>query len=364
MSILSIFNIGKERYPALTGVRAIGAAAVFFSHLPFLLGFRFTVDVIVLFFVLSGFLIVYIYYREAPGSSLSLFSYFVNRFARIYPVYFLIVSIAIWHNHDFRPLLLFKNYTLTHALFHNMKDVLVQPSWSLTVEECFYLLAPLIMLLIRKFNYFISLAFGVGMLLLAILISVAPFSFLHTPTFVFTTTFFGYFFAFYAGAWLALHILKKEEAGRVKRKGITYTLIGSVGTLIALAAQVYIYRFPVSQNIPALVGVNNFVLPVPVTILYFGLITENTLLARVLSGKLLGLLGRTSYAFYLLHQLFIDLIALPYLSKYFEGHYNLFVIVSFIAVQIMALLIFVFYEEPLNKFIRRRVGAKKQPRVV
>ena len=92
MSILSIFNIGKERYPALTGVRAIGAAAVFFNHLPFLLGFHFTVDVIVLFFVLSGFLIVYIYYKSAPGLSLGLFNYFINRFARIYPVYFLIVS--------------------------------------------------------------------------------------------------------------------------------------------------------------------------------------------------------------------------------------------------------------------------------
>jgi len=359
MSILSIFNIGKERYPALTGVRAVGAAAVFFNHLPFLLGFRFTVDVIVLFFVLSGFLIVYIYYRSAPGSSLSLFNYFVNRFARIYPVYFLIVSIAIWYNHDFRPLLLFKNYTLTHSLFHNIKDVLLQPSWSLTVEECFYLLAPLIMLLIRKFNFLVSFAFGVGMLLLALLISTGPFSFLHTPKFVFDTTFFGYFFAFYCGAWLALLILKKEKEGSVKRKGIVFTLAGSVGTLIALAAMAYIYLFPIDQHFWEWICLNNFILPLPVTVLYFGLITENSLLARVLSGKLFGLLGRTSYAFYLLHQLFIDLIALPYLLKYFGGHYNLFVVASFIAVQLLALGIFVFYEEPLNKLIRKKVGGKK-----
>jgi len=360
MSILSIFNIGKERYPALTGARAIGAAAVFFCHLPFLLGYRFTVDVIVLFFVLSGFLIVYIYYQAAPGSSLNLIKYFVNRFARIYPVYFLIVSIAIWHNHDFRPLLLFKSYTLTHSLFHNMRDVIVQPSWSLTVEECFYLLAPLIMLLIRKFNFIVSFAFGIGMLLVALLVSLAPFSFLHTPDFVFTTTFFGYFFAFYAGAWLALQILKREKEGSVKRKGIVFTIAGFSGTMIALAASAWLYRFPVSQNIPALVCLNNFILPVPVTILYFGLITEDSLLARVLSGKILGLLGRTSYAFYLLHQLFIDFIALPYLLKYFDGHYNLFVFVSFISVQLLALLIFVFYEEPVNKFIRGKVRIFRQ----
>jgi len=355
MSILSIINIGRERYPALTGVRAIGATAVFFSHLPFLMGFRFTVDVLVLFFVLSGFLIVYIYYTAAPGSSRSLFKYFVNRFARIYPVYFLIVSIAIWCNHDFRPILLFKNYTLTHALFHNTKDVLVQPSWSLTVEECFYLLAPLIMFLIRKFNFLVSFAFGIGMLLVALLISLGPFSFLHTPTFVFDTTFFGYFFAFYSGAWLALLILKKEKNGDVKRKGISFTLAGFLGTLICLGAMAYIYLFPITQHFWEWVCLNNFILPVPVTMLYFGLITEDTLLARVLSGKVLGLLGRTSYAFYLLHQLFIELIALPYLLKYFGGHYNLFVITSFVAVQLIALLIFIFYEEPINKFIRHKL---------
>ena len=359
MSILSIYNIGSERYPALTGVRAIGAAAVFFSHLPFILGFRFTADVIVLFFVLSGFLIVYIYYQVSPGANFSLFKYFINRFARVYPVYFLIVSIIIWHNHEFRPLLLFKNYTLTHSLFYNLQDVLVQPSWSLTVEECFYLLAPMIILLIRKYNFLVSFAFGTGLLILALLNSLAPISFLHTPKFVFDSSFFGYFFAFYAGSWLALLILKKEKEDNVKRKGIGFTLAGLIGTLTALGTLAYIYRFPIEQHFWEWICINNFILPIPVTVLYFGLITESSVLAKVLSGRLLGLLGRTSYSFYLLHQLFIDLIAVPFLLKYFGSNYNLFVITSFIAVQLLALLLFVLYEEPINKLIRTKLKVKK-----
>ncbi|MBS0365020.1 MAG: hypothetical protein JSR67_04250 [Proteobacteria bacterium] len=27
-------GLGKERYPALTGIRAVGASAVFFDHVP------------------------------------------------------------------------------------------------------------------------------------------------------------------------------------------------------------------------------------------------------------------------------------------------------------------------------------------
>ncbi len=355
MNIFSLFKIGKERYPALTGIRAIGAAAVFFGHLPFSTGFSFTVNVIVLFFVLSGFLIVYMYYRSPAMPSLNLVNYFINRFARIYPVYFLLVSIAIWYNHDYHAVLLIKNYTLTHALFHNTKAILIQPSWSLTVEECFYLLAPVIMFLIKRYNYFVSFVFGILLLLLALLIAVAPFSLLHTPGFVMTTTFFGYFFAFYTGAWLALLILEREKNGNVKRKGMIYTITGTIGTMLAMAALACIYHTAGPLNITQLVLVNNFILPVPVTMLYFGLISENTLLSKFLSCKLLGLLGRTSYSFYLLHSMLIDYLAIPFFLKYFDGHYNLFVITTFIMAQLLAFLLFILYEEPLNVFIRKKI---------
>jgi peptidoglycan/LPS O-acetylase OafA/YrhL len=353
MGIYSLNNIGKERYPALTGVRAIGAMAVFFGHLPFSIGFSLTVNVIVLFFVLSGFLIFYMYYSGSELSSKQLSRYFVNRFARIYPVYFLLVSIAIWYNHDFRPLLLFKNYTLTHALFNNSKDILIEPSWTLTVEECFYLLAPLLMFITKRIAFGLALLFGTVLAALAILVSFAPFSFLHTPLFVMTTTFFGFFFAFYAGAWLALQVMKREEENIVKVKGMTRTISGLLATLLVLTGTAFIYRSPAGINYTLLIVLNNFLLPVAVTLLYYGLITEDTLLARLLSGRLMGLLGRTSYSFYLLHPLVIEMLARPYIQPYFVDHYNLFVIIIFILTQLLAFGLYALYEEPLNVFIRK-----------
>ncbi len=71
-NIYSIFNetnmpklhIGGEKYPALTGVRAIGAMVVFFDHFPFVPESHVVINVLAFFFVLSGFLIVHLYYTE------------------------------------------------------------------------------------------------------------------------------------------------------------------------------------------------------------------------------------------------------------------------------------------------------------
>jgi len=78
----------KQHFPALTGIRAAGAMAVFFVHLPFNVGRKIIIDVMPFFFVLSGFLIVYLYFNDEAVQKGQFKKYIVNRFARIYPVYF------------------------------------------------------------------------------------------------------------------------------------------------------------------------------------------------------------------------------------------------------------------------------------
>jgi len=345
---------GNEKYPALTGVRAMGAAAVFFVHLPFEMGHKIVIDVMAFFFVLSGFLIFYLYYENAQVKEWKLRQYFVNRFARIYPVYFLLVSIAILLRHDFHPWFLFKNYTLTHALFNNISSRAIQPSWSITVEECFYLLAPLFMYLVRRFNFITALTSAALLLCCALLFSSLKTSFLHTPGFIFSITFFGHFFEFFCGIFLALLVLKKERKGPIATAGKRYTLMGIAG----IAASVSILVLSNNMNDPLqavqFIAVNNFILPVPVALLYYGLITEKTMLAHFLSFKWMGLLGRTSYAFYLVHMLVIESIAAPFMAPYFTNCRNLYVLLVFLLTQIIAWFIFVFYEEPLNKYIRKQ----------
>ena len=376
---------GNERYPALTGIRAVGAAAVFFVHLPFQLGHLMVIDVMALFFVLSGFLIFYLYYEDAAVRAGKLHQYFVNRFARIYPVYFLLVTVAILLRQDFRPLFLFKNYTLTHAFFNNIYNRAIQPSWSITVEECFYLLAPLFMYLVRKINFIAALLFAALLLGIALFISILPISLLHSARFVFSVTFFGHFFEFFCGIFLALVILKKEKClqqsqnkaekqsalicasprenfaqkGTVALTGTKYTLAGIAGIVIAMGVLVISNNMNNPTQAIQFFLINNFILPVPVAVLYYGLICERSFLAKILSFKWMGLLGRTSYAFYLVHMIMIESVAVPFILPYFKAAPNFYVVIVFILTQIAAFCIYAFYEQPLNKWIRSKYSVQR-----
>ena len=350
MHLFSRIKLGSERYPALTGVRALGATVVFLDHFPPWVAAHITINVMAFFFALSGFLIVRIYYEQAEFTRRWLSKYFVNRFARIYPVYFLLLSIAVCLQHDFRPWTLITNYTLTHALFHGT-ELIIQPSWSLTVEECFYFLAPLFMILARRHNFWVPFALACFFLMAALVISNLGIAFLGTSAFVLTTTFFGHFIEFFAGFYLALALMRLEKQGSTYAPGNKYTMTGLAGVLLLVLAMAIVYRHvPISFR--AIIVINNFLIPVPIAVLYWGLIRENTFLSRILSSNVSGLLGRSSYSFYLLHTLVINYVAVPLLLSR-GGFRPLYVLLTLVATWCASILVFVGYEEPVNILIRR-----------
>jgi peptidoglycan/LPS O-acetylase OafA/YrhL len=355
---------GKEQFPALTGIRAIGAACVFFVHLPFSFGYTIVIDVMAFFFVLSGFLIFYLYYENKNVRAGRLRQYFINRFARIYPVYFLLVTVAIFLHHDFRAIYLFKNYTLTHALFYNRADRAIEQSWSITTEECFYLLAPIFMFLVRKYNFVSALLSAISLLLVALLISTFPLSFLHTGHFVFTVTFFGHFFEFFCGIFLALIILKRKETNSVFNKGRRFTIYGEAGILLSIGILIFSGNMNDPERQTQFIVINNFVLPVAIALFYFGLITEKSMASRLLSSRVLYYPGRSSYSFYLVHMLVIEAIAIPLIEPHFIMHRNIYVLLVFIVTQLIAFLIFALYEEPVNLYIRKLFAGNKSKYVV
>jgi peptidoglycan/LPS O-acetylase OafA/YrhL len=155
----------KENYfKALTGVRVIAAYMVFIHHKnPFDENFfgtsifdffrEFHIGVTI-FFVLSGFLIAYRYFEE---ENINFKYYLVKRFARIYPVYFVLTTVtflgyAIYYSKlDMNNLgLYFFNITFLRGFFDDLKFTGIAQGWSLTVEECFYFLAPLFLFLLKK----------------------------------------------------------------------------------------------------------------------------------------------------------------------------------------------------------------------
>jgi peptidoglycan/LPS O-acetylase OafA/YrhL len=349
MRSFSLQGIGGEKYPALTGVRALGAMIVFFDHFPLWPAYHLTVNVMAFFFTLSGFLIARIYYERAALTRTWLLKYFVNRFARIYPVYFLLLTIAVCLQRDFTPWTLITNYTLTHALFHGT-ELIIQPSWTLTVEESFYFLAPVFFVLAKRHSFWAPFAVAWMLLALALAVSKLGISFLGTPSFVISTTFFGNFVEFFAGFYLALALMNQEKRGALRMAGRRYTVAGLAGILVLVAAMIIVYR-RVPLDLRAIMLINNFLIPVPIALLYWGLMREDTFLARILSNNVSGLLGRSSYSFYLLHMLIINYISIPWLLPWM-GNRPLCIGLTLIIVWAASIALFVLYEEPVNIYIR------------
>lgn len=346
---------GKEKYPPLTGIRALGASIVFFDHFSLWPDSHIALNVMAFFFELSGFLIVRIYYEQLQFTRQWLGKYFLNRAARIYPVYFLLLTAGALAQHVTAPWVLFKNYTFLHGLFHGTPFI-IQPSWSLTVEECFYFLAPLFMLLARRVSAFAPWALGFFLLAGALVISKLNIGFLATPNFVLSTTFFGHFAEFMAGLSLALAVIKLEKSSSTSAPGARRTWAGLAGVSALVAAMAMIYRHP-SPNYHMVILINNFLIPVPIAVLYWGLIRENTRLSRFLSGGVFGLLGRSSYAFYLLHTLIINFISKPFLLPLI-GNRVVSVLLTFAATWCASILLFLVFEEPVNLFLRRKFRSK------
>jgi peptidoglycan/LPS O-acetylase OafA/YrhL len=340
----------EGKYPALTGVRALGAAAVFLDHFPPWPQWHIVINVMAFFYALSGFLIVRLYHERAQLSRAWLSKYFINRFARIYPVYFLLLTAAVCLQHEFRPAVLLTNYTLTDALFYRAR-IILQPSWSLTVEECFYALAPLFMILARRRGFGAPFALAAALLGAALAVSELDIRFLQTPAFVLSTTFFGHFAEFFAGVWLALHVTRLEADGALRAAGGWRTVAGAAGVAALILAMLAVYRRPPLDE-PAIILINNFLIPVPIALLYCGLIREDTWLSRALSGGVAELLGRSSYSFYLLHMLVIGSLSVPLLAR-IPGDRPAVVLGTFAVTWGLSILLFTLYEEPLNLAIRR-----------
>lgn len=366
---------GGTQIPALTGVRAIAAFLVFFHHHPtrylvvgpLLLWWELHIGV-TLFFVLSGFMITWRYDRRgAPESFVR--SYFVNRFARIYPLYLALVI----------PTMLLGGVRSLPAWLSNLTiftcfETGIPQAWSLRVEECFYLCAPLIFLGWRRNP---GLPLVIAAAVLAALYPIAKLSFadgiLGPPHYLFLNTFFGRFFEFYVGIWLAKKVARSGPPPSPARRFPLFTLVGVAGiaaVVVALAAirsategKGYTYGL----HHPAGIALNNLVLPLFIAAFYWGLIRERTLVRQVLSSRPALLLGRSSYAFYLIH--------LGPLLSYLLGGLVLAagvfgaaaavhvsgllgrVSVLFIVVTLLSIALYKGIEAPANRFLRRHFGS-------
>lgn len=146
-----------NRIPSLDGLRAISILMVVFGHafhIKFLdianLGVR-------IFFVISAYLIVGILLRDVEKNRFSIITFYFKRFARIFPAFYVFLGILClvlvtlnlfdWDQFWRAPLFL-ENYH-PRSLW-NTNQWFVGHTWSLAVEEQFYIIVALLFLLFSK----------------------------------------------------------------------------------------------------------------------------------------------------------------------------------------------------------------------
>lgn len=351
--------MSKVTFPALTGIRMVAAYMVYLHHFNPFYEDRFGSEVhyffdsfhigVTIFFVLSGFLIAYRYY-DLERFKFS--TYMQNRFARVYPMYFLLTTMTFVFGYFFTPNYDgFKSYilniTFLRGFFDDLKFSGIPQGWTLTVEESFYFLAPLFFVLVKyrkKMLILIPFSFVVlGLLLVSIFKEVEFYGFLENINFVLGYTIFGRMAEFFVGIFLALIVLRDFKF-TINFK--YFTFFGVTGILISTYLLSLLESSPQSENFELQkLAVNNLLLPLfGIMPLFYGLIKERTFLSQLLSRPAIILLGQSSYLFYLIHIGFFRTVL-----NGISGNY----VFLFLSLNIIAILLYLFAEKPLNNFFRK-----------
>ncbi|MGI4760700.1 MAG: acyltransferase family protein [Janthinobacterium lividum] len=360
-------------YPALTGLRAVSAFAVFGFHHRHLQGLGSSAlggalravlgelhIGVSIFFTLSGFLITKRYAgRRFDGAEWR--RYLLHRAARIWPVYLVLVLATFAASypsegraHPGRWLSeLAASLTLLKGFAEKWYLTGIPQAWSLTVEEGFYLLAPLVFWLgwrYRPGRAWPLLAVGLVALGLGVYSAVPG---LGSSLFIFKATIFGRLPEFLVGAafaWFA------PCWGRGWA-----TVGGASGMLLGLALLVGVQRVTHAVSLDSYPGVllNNWLLPLATGWLLHGLATEPTGLARLLSTPLWQRLGRASYCFYLLHVGLLPDILKPFLSAWLPAGPALLASAAILLLASLALHRCV--EQPAHRWLLARLAPARPP---
>jgi peptidoglycan/LPS O-acetylase OafA/YrhL len=356
--------------PALTGIRFVAASLVFFCHYPSLLTSKAESPFVFyllrqmnigvnIFFVLSGFLITYRYLETQPSMK-NLRLYFAKRFARIYPLYFLLLlfhyGMLYRQRGEVAPVFeVFLNLSLIKGLSGQYYLTGIAQAWSLTVEEMFYVSAPFLFLLLRAKTSLIQLVGGLLIVALVLcgIFHFFPFhGFFAGLPFVFSTTFFGRCFEFACGVYLALRVLNKPS---LMSGSTRFTTFGGLLFLVLLLIQTsYAVSFEVEAVNKTVFGIllSNFVFPVAIALTFYGLIVEETILKKLLSSKPFIVLGKSSYAFYLVH--------LGFAAEMVYFHVSSHWLLLFLCLQAFSVFLYKAVEQPICLFLLKSFSTSKQ----
>lgn len=296
----------RQYYPALDGLRGLAILLVVVYHnFGFINVFFFGWLGVDLFFVLSGFLITDILLKSV-GQKNFLKNFFVRRMLRIFPLYYLCLILFLFvlprfathfdvHYYKEHQAWLWTYLQNWLYIFNNpgSQTNTLNHLWSLAVEEQFYLLWPLAIIIIRKPAYlliFISLVLAavVGLRLYAWINHVADLAYFNLYTFTRVD-------GLCIGCMVAL--LQRIYPGFLRKyTGLIVLFFALMNFVFFFVNRNYDYGFPYL----ALAGYTTFAM-------IFGLLVNEAvsrgtkLVNLVFDNTLLKFFGKISYGFYIFH---------------------------------------------------------------
>jgi peptidoglycan/LPS O-acetylase OafA/YrhL len=287
------------------GLRAVAVLPVVLYHAG-LSGFEGGYLGVDVFFVISGYLITSILYDEMSQGQFSIARFYERRARRILPVQYFIMLLCLPAGYMLmlpENLENFGQSLVATVFFSNnilmyltsgywVMEVDFKPlmhTWSLAVEEQYYFVVPIFMLIALRIG---KKALGLGLILIfAASLALSHYMAAESPSFNFLMI-FTRAWELVAGAFVALYFrssLPATLSGRCK------ALLSWVGGLLLLYSFI---TFNHQTAHPSFITL----LPVVGTALILMCANQNNLIGRVLSFRIIVLLGLTSYGSYLWHQ--------------------------------------------------------------
>lgn len=339
--------------PEIDGLRAIAVISVIIYHLNenWLSGGFLGVDI---FFVISGFLITGIIITEIQQNSFSLKQFYTRRIKRIYPAFITVMALvsfiasAIFIYNDFNKLR--KTIELAIAFLSNFYLGLTQGYfdlsanenpvlhiWSLAVEEQYYLIFPLILILAYKKFREIKVLFIITLILFFILLATSFVSanfykeVLHQPNIYYLSNL--RFPELLVGSLLAIYhnLSASKQASNV---------IAILSTLLLFSC-----LFLMNNNIAYIPGIT-LILPCIFTALIIHTTSQNNIVKLCLSNKAIVFIGKISYSLYLYHWIFI---AFAYYITGEKQINNQSIAIVIVLTIIFSVLSYYLIEQPIRK---------------
>ena len=296
----------RQHYPALDGLRGVAILLVVFLHnFGFMNYFFFGWLGVDLFFVLSGFLITEILLRTV-GKPGFLKNFYARRMLRIFPLFYLTLVICLLLLPSIKSLNLQANYYTGNQLWlwtylQNWLYVFKEPygdklllhTWSLAVEEQFYLLWPLLILIIRRPKHLLWV-----MMSILILVGIARYiiwsykveDLAYSSLYTFTRI-----DGLCIGSMVAL--LQKINPGFLKRNTVFIVLL-----MAAINFGFYFINNRQGFTLPYLAFVGYTTFAVLFGILIYEAVTgESKIIRFLLDNRPLKFFGRISYGLYVYH---------------------------------------------------------------